>query len=246
MTGGSCYGIIGFPLTHSFSPAYFKKKFAERHIDAVYEAYPLNDISEFPALFSAHPAIEGLNVTIPYKEAVMPFLDEIDAVAAAIGAVNCVSIRNGVKKGHNTDAAGFELSLVPLLESQHTNALVLGTGGAAKAVLYTLKQLGISYKQVSRQRKEGLLSYEDLTADIVERHKLIINTTPLGMYPDIDNAPAIPYDSIGQGHLLYDLVYNPAETKFLSLGKERGAVTKNGYEMLVLQAEASWKIWTNG
>lgn len=238
------YGLIGYPLTHSFSPAYFRKKFADQGIDALYEAFPLPDISGFPALLSDHPGISGLNVTIPHKEAIIPFLDELDTTAAEIGAVNCITFTDGIKKGYNTDAVGFEQSLVPLLQSQHTHALILGTGGSSKAVAYTLRQLGISFSHVSRDKSEGVLSYDELTDDIIAAHKLIINTSPLGQYPNMDDAPAIPYDSIGAGHLLYDLIYNPEETKFLALGLANGATVKNGFEMLQLQAEASWAIWS--
>lgn len=238
------YGLIGYPLTHSFSPAYFKKKFAEKHIYALYEAYPLADISEFPDLLAANPKIAGLNVTIPYKEAIIPYLDELDPVAEAIGAVNCIAIKNGHKKGYNTDATGFEQSLIPLLEAQHTVALILGNGGSSKAVAYALQQLGINYQLISRSRKKDGHTYADLSPTVIARHKLIINTTPLGMYPNTDAAPPIPYDSITKHHLLFDLIYNPEETKFLALGRSRGATVKNGFEMLKLQADASWDIWS--
>jgi shikimate dehydrogenase len=239
----SKYGIIGFPLTHTFSPAYFKKKFAELDIRAEYEAYPLAGISEFPALIEANDELEGLSVTIPYKEAIMQYMDDLDAVAAEIGAVNCIAITNGVKKGYNTDVTGFAESLNPLLQPWHTHALILGTGGASKAVAWVLGQLGISYQKVSRTRQDGCLMYDELTTSKIAECKLIINTTPLGMYPHVDTAVEIPYDGAGGKHLFYDLVYNPAETKFLSLGKAQGATIKNGFEMLQLQAEAAWKIW---
>ena len=237
------YGIIGYPLAHSFSPAYFKKKFAEHHIDAVYEAFSLADINEFPALLSAHPDIAGLNVTIPHKEAVIEYLDELDSVAAEIGAVNCIVFKNGKKKGYNTDIIGFERSLIPLLQPQHTHALILGTGGSSKAVAYVLKQLGITYQFVSRTRQGDCLTYEELTNEVIDQNKLIINTTSQGMYPNVDSAPALPYDSLTPQHLLYDLIYNPEETVFLSKGIEQGASFKNGFEMLQLQAEAAWDIW---
>ncbi len=240
------YGLIGYPLTHSFSPAYFKKKFAEQRTDAQYEAFPLEHISEFGHLLHTHPELEGLNVTIPYKEAVIPYLDEMDSTAAEIGAVNCITIRKGVKKGYNTDVTGFEQSLIPLLHPRHKQALILGTGGSSKAVAYVLKQLGIPFLFVSREKTEGQLTYDSLTPEIVAQNKLIVNTTPLGLYPNIDGAPGIPYEGIGAQHLLYDLVYNPEETKFLAAGKERGAVIKNGFEMLQLQAEAAWNVWTMG
>ncbi len=239
----SLYGIIGYPLSHSFSPAYFKKKFADQLIDAVYEPFPLTGIDQFAPLLAAHPQLAGLNVTIPYKESVIPCLDEIDPVVSEIGAVNCISIMNGRTIGFNTDVVGFELSLIPLLQPQHTDALVLGTGGSSKAVAYVLKQLGISFRFVSRTTKDGCLSYNGLDAGIINAHKLIINTTPLGMYPAVDGMPPIPFDAIGQQHLLYDLIYNPDETRFLQQGMMNGAAIKNGFEMLQLQAEAAWDIW---
>jgi shikimate dehydrogenase len=187
-----------------------------------------------------------LNVTIPYKESIIPFLDEMDGIAEDVGAVNCISIRDGKTKGYNTDVTGFELSLIPLLTAQHTHALILGTGGSSKSVAYVLKQLGIPYLKVSRSKQDGCLTYDELTNDIIVRHKLIVNTTPAGQYPDTQHAPAIPYDGIvGPHHLLYDLIYNPDETLFLQQGKNKGAAIKNGFEMLQLQAEASWQIWTN-
>jgi shikimate dehydrogenase len=238
------YGLIGYPLTHSFSPAYFKKKFAEQNIDAVYEPFPIEDIAMLPALLKTYPALEGLNVTKPYKETVIPYLDELDTIAAEIGAVNTITLHDGRKKGYNTDATGFEKSLIPLLAPQHTHALILGTGGSSKAVAYVLKQLGIIYQLVSREKQEGCLTYPNLTGEIIAGHKLIINTTSLGLYPHIDAAPAIPYESLTAHHLLYDVIYNPEETKFLSLGKAHGATIKNGFEMLQLQAEAAWDIWS--
>ncbi len=238
------YGLIGIILNHSFSPAYFKKKFAEQNIDALYEPFPIPYIRELPALLENNPDLAGLNVTIPYKEAVIPYLDEIDEVADHIGAVNCIVIKNGWKKGYNTDATAFEQSLNPLLTPHHTNALILGTGGSSKAVAYVLEQLGIPFQKVSRNKKEGVLTYEELTPELITQYKLIINTTPAGMYPNVDAAPNIPYSAIGENHLLYDLIYNPEETKFLSLGKEKGATIKNGFEMLQLQAEASWELWS--
>lgn len=238
------YGIIGYPLSHSFSPAYFRKKFAGMGLDATYDPFPLADISELPGLIEKHHTLAGLNVTLPYKELVMPFLREIDEVAASIGAANCLAIKNGLIKGYNTDAEGFEQSLVPLLTPRHSRALVLGTGGASRAIVYVLSQLGIPYRSVSGSEAPGSLSYAELTTDIISQHKLIINTTPVGMYPEITGKLPIPFDGIGQDHLLYDLIYNPEETTFLAEGRQRGAAIKNGFEMLVLQAEASWNIWS--
>jgi shikimate dehydrogenase len=237
------YGLIGFPLSHSFSPAYFKKKFAAQGIDATYELFPIEHIYNLPELLKKHTDLVGLNVTTPHKVTVIPYLDEIDSVAAEIGAVNCIVIKDGYKKGYNTDATGFEQSLNALLQSQHTQALILGTGGSSQAVAYALSQLGIPYKKVSRYAGKAELTYDRLTDDIIASHKLIINTTQQGMYPLVDAAPLIPYESITDQHLLYDVIYNPQETKFLQLGREQGAVTKNGFEMLQLQAEAAWAIW---
>ncbi|WP_276133316.1 shikimate dehydrogenase family protein [Polluticoccus soli] len=239
-----CYGIIGYPLGHTFSPGYFTKKFADEGIDAVYKSFPLEQITELPELLQQQTELRGLNVTIPYKEAVLQYLDETDAAAKAVGAVNCIHITDGNTKGYNTDIIGFEQSLLPLLQPHHRRALVLGTGGAAKAVAYVLNKLGIDYRKVSRSGQPEVVSYDDLTPELISAHTLIINTTPLGMYPDIYSFPPIPYDAIGAEHLLYDLIYNPAETRFLSLGKANGATVKNGMEMLHLQAEASWQIWT--
>lgn len=235
------YGLIGYPLSHSFSPAYFNKKFAIEGIDACYEPYPLSNINELPALLNDNPTLQGLNITIPYKQQVIPYLDAINDAAKVIGAVNCIKITNGKLTGYNTDWVGFTASLRPLLQTQHTQALVLGSGGGAKAVVYALQQMGIAHNVVSRTG--GQYQYSQLTADIITQHTIIINTTPLGMYPHIDDSPDIPYQYIGSSHLLYDLVYNPEETRFLQQGRDAGALTKNGYEMLLLQAEAAWAIW---
>lgn len=239
------YGIIGYPLTHSFSPTFFARKFQEEGIKASYDAFPISSIAAFPQFLAANPELAGINVTIPYKETIIPYLDIMDPVAGGIGAVNCVSIRDGITTGYNTDVIGFEESLVPLLQPQHTHALVLGNGGAAKAVKYVLQRIGVNYKSVSRVKKDDVISYDELTAEIVDQCKLIINTTPLGMFPNIESFPALPYEAIGENHLLYDLVYNPAETQFLKLGASNGAMTKNGLEMLELQALAGWGIWQN-
>jgi shikimate dehydrogenase len=237
------YGIIGYPLSHSFSPAYFNNKFAKLAIDAHYDVFPLENISLFPALLQSNKNLRGLNVTIPYKQSVIPFLDDLDDTAQVVGAVNCISINNGRSKGYNTDITGFKESLLPLLQSQHRQALVLGTGGASLAVNYALEQLGISYLKISRESSKGDRTYEQLTPDIITHRKLIINTTPLGMYPLIEDAPPLPYNAVGPQHLFYDLIYNPVETKFLALGKQHGAIIKNGLQMLELQAEDGWKIW---
>ena len=240
------FGLIGFPLSHSFSKRYFAEKFLrENIIQNSYELYPLSAISELPQLLQENPLLEGLNVTIPYKEQVLSYLDELSPVVQETGACNCIRITDGILKGYNTDVLGFEQTLFRKLSPHHKKALVLGTGGAAKAVHYVLKQKSISFIQVGRQKREDVIDYESLTPEIMAEHTLIINTTPLGMYPDVDVAPAIPYDSLGEDHYLYDLVYNPAKTLFLKRGEEKGAVTENGADMLVIQAEASWDIWNS-
>jgi shikimate dehydrogenase len=239
------FGLIGYPLSHSFSKKYFGDKFRREHItDCAYELYPLSSLEDFRELLSGVPGMEGLNVTIPYKQKIIALIDELDHAARAIGAVNTLLLRAGRITGYNTDVVGFERSLVPLLKSHHTAALVLGTGGASKAVAFALRRLGIPFHFVSRQKRDpGHFTYQDLDESIVKSTSLIINTTPVGTSPNVDQAPSIPYEFIGPGHLLYDLVYNPAETLFLKRGGARGAATKNGYEMLELQADASWEIW---
>ena len=238
------FGLIGYPLSHSFSQKYFADKFQREGItECSYQNYPLASIELFPELIAGINNLEGLNVTIPYKEAVIPLIDHLDETAKSIGAVNCIHFKQGTSTGYNTDVIGFERSLRPLLQTYHSNALILGTGGAAKAVAFALTRMGITFHYVSRNRKEQQLTYSDLDKEIILHHRLIVNTTPLGTSPNISESPPIPYQYIEHEHLLYDLVYNPSETLFLQKGKERGAVIKNGYEMLVLQAEASWEIW---
>ena len=239
------YGLIGYPLSHSFSAGFFNRKFADEGTDAEYLTFPIASITEFPGLLQNNTGLRGLNVTIPYKEAVIACLNDVDNVAAQIGAVNCITIRQGRLKGYNTDVIGFEKSLLPLLQPQHNAALVLGTGGASKAVTFVLRKLGIPYQCVSRSGAEHVITYSELTPDIISSHRLIINTTPLGMFPDVSNSPAIPYSALTTDHLLFDLVYNPAETLFLLNGRATGATTKNGLEMLELQALAAWEIWNN-
>lgn len=240
------FGLIGYPLTHSFSYKYFSEKFLREGISGCsYDNYPLESITDLPALIQKDNRLEGLNVTIPYKQSVRQFLQEMDDAATRIGAINCIHLTDGVAKGYNTDVVGFELSLKPLLRPGHTHALILGTGGASRAVAYVLSKLGIAFQCVSRNKKENQLVYADLDEACMLQHTLIINTTPLGTSPDIHSTPDIPYQYLSEAHLLYDLVYNPAETLFLHRGKERGCMIKNGYEMLVLQAEASWDIWNN-
>jgi shikimate dehydrogenase len=251
------YGLIGYPLGHSFSKKYFTEKFAKEQItNCVYEAFPIDNIALLPALIREHPTLKGLNVTIPYKQSVMDYLDELDATAKGIGAVNCIKIIDDTtnttkiptKKliGYNTDAFGFRQSIKPFLESQHEKALILGTGGASKAVEYVLKEIGVECFFVSRTKQEGVsnsLSYAEVNAGVMNAFKLIVNCSPVGTFPNIDDAPAIPYEYITKEHLLYDLVYNPSQTAFMQKGKQHGATTVNGLSMLQQQAEEAWRIW---
>ena len=238
------YGLIGYPLIQSFSKKYFTEKFIQEAItDCLFELFPLEEITEFPPLIQAHGNLRGLAVTIPYKEKVIPFLSALDDEAKAIGAVNCICVYGSTLKGYNTDVRGFEKSFVPLLKKNHSRALVLGTGGASKAVQFVLKKLGIEYLLVSRQRSERTICYEDLDEKYLQTYPVIINCTPVGMVPNEQYAPAIPYEYIGAHNYLYDLIYKPSETKFLQEGKRRGAIVKNGYEMLIIQAEENWRLW---
>jgi shikimate dehydrogenase len=247
------FGLIGNPLSHSFSEKYFTDKFQKERIsDVKYCLFPLSDIHELSSVLNDNPSLAGLNVTIPYKQSVIDYLDEIDSIAAEINAVNTIKIQRKGKyaqlKGFNTDVFGFEKSIQPLLKPVHTHALILGTGGAAHAVKYVLMHnFGISTVLVSRNPSgiSNAISYEDITEKIISEHKLIINASPCGMYPDLKTTPSIPYQFITPQHLLYDLVYNPAETVFLKKGKQHGAQIKNGLDMLLLQAEKSWDIWNN-
>lgn len=235
------FGIIGYPLKHSFSPKYFQQKFLREGIDARYEAFPLSSIAEFPKLLKQHPDLCGLNVTAPYKESVLPFLDEIDADAKAIGAVNCIHIAEGKLIGYNTDWLGFSESLKPLLQTRHCAALILGNGGASKAVRFALRQMNIAFKTVSATPGKADFLYSELDAAMLKAFPIIINTTILGTQGV--GIPDLPYDGLTSGNLLYELVYNPPLTGFLAEGKARGAKVKNGEEMLVLQAEAGWELW---
>lgn len=240
------FGLIGYPLAQSFSKKYFTEKFLKENItDAAYELFQLNAIEAFAPLLKAHPDLCGLNVTIPYKQDVLTYLNSLNEETKTIGACNCIKVSNGILKGYNTDAPAFEASLKPLLQTYHRKALVLGTGGASKAVAFVLNKLNIAYKFVSRTKKYNSFSYDDLSKDIIEDHLLMINTTPLGSFPAVNNLPALPYQFITHRHYLYDLVYNPDKTLFLQKGAEQGAAIKNGYEMLVGQAELSWKIWND-
>jgi shikimate dehydrogenase len=239
-------GLLGKNISYSFSKAYFKKKFENENIKNItYENFDLESIDLLPSLIKNTKNLKGLNVTIPYKEEVMPFLDKINKKARAIGAINTIKItKKGKLVGYNTDFYGFTNSLEPLLKPRHRSALILGTGGASKAVAYSLEQLGISYHYVSRKKSDGVsYTYQTLTESILRQHKIIINCTPLGTFPNIDDCPDIPYSGITKHHILFDLIYNPEETKFLQLGKQQNAVTTNGLNMLKLQAEKSWSIW---
>lgn len=241
------FGLIGFPLGHSFSKKYFSEKFQNENIDARYDLYELSNISEFPNLRNSIK-LSGLNVTIPYKEQIIPLLDKLDDTATSIGAVNVIRFdydNNGkaTLTGLNTDAIGFENSLKPFLKPHHKKALILGTGGASKAILYTLQQLGIECSYVSRSTREGQLTYSDLNEEILNDNLLIVNATPLGTFPKTDACPDIPYQFLTDKHLLFDVVYNPAETLFMKKGRDAGATALNGEEMLIGQAIAAWEIW---
>ena len=232
------YGIIGFPLLHSFSAKYFSEKFRREKIDAEYSLYPIS-AEETQRIGDYVNRLDGMNVTMPYKQTVIAFLDRLDDTAKAVGAVNVVYKR----VGYNTDCLGFMDSLKPLLRDFDKKALVLGTGGASKAACYGLKTLGLQPTIVSRTPETGIIGYKDLTEEIMLSHTVIVNCTPLGMLPDVDSCPDIPYELISARHLLFDCVYNPEETLFLKKGKAQGALIRNGMEMLTGQAKAAWKIW---
>ena len=248
------FGIIGFPLSHSFSKKYFTDKFTRENItDCEFHNFLLEDINGLPDLIKRFPNLSGLSVTIPYKQSVMRYLDALDVSAKEVGAVNCIkrcqmADGNWQMIGYNTDIFGFEQSLKPLLKSHHTEALILGTGGAAKAVAYILDKSKINFRHVSKSSSKNttdakMLSYKAVNKKILAESTLIINTTPLGMFPNEDECPDIPYEYLAPEHLLYDLTYNPELPLFLKMGKEKGAQTKNGLEMLHLQAEEAWRIW---
>ena len=244
------YGLIGYPLTHSFSKTYFNQKFESENINAEYVNFEIPDISFFSDILLKVSNIKGCNVTIPYKEKVIPYLDELDEAADAVGAVNVIKFVDDFDEvklvGYNSDIIGFSDSIEPILEAKDKYALILGTGGASKAVAYALNELGIKLTFVSRNKKgDDCITYEDLDEAIMKKNTIIVNTTPLGMYPHVENAPNIPYHLLDESHLCYDLIYNPDETKFMKLAKERGARVKNGLEMLLLQAFASWNIWNS-
>lgn len=238
------FGLIGFPLSHSFSKKYFSEKFIRENIpDCRYELFPLKDLSAFPDLWEDNPDLMGVNVTIPYKEKVITFLDSASDVVIKTGACNCIKKINGLLKGFNTDVIGFEKVLLQNLKPNHRAALILGTGGAAKAVEYVLEKNGIKYLFVSRTPQKDQISYAQLDHELIRAHPLIINTTPVGMYPDLEASPDIPYEYISEDHFLFDLIYNPAKTLFLQKGASQGAFIQNGEGMLVIQAEESWNIW---
>lgn len=243
------FGLIGYPLGHSFSAKYFNEKFAKEGIDNCYKLFPIPTIGDLKEIINSNPTLHGLNVTIPYKEQVLPFLNHLSPDAEAIGAVNVIKIyydKNGgtpALSGYNTDWKGFSLSLLPMLRGNVKSALVLGSGGASKAVCYALKQLGISPHLVSRVTAPEVLTYDDLNEQIIRDNLLIVNTTPLGMSPNIDSSPDIPYQYLTENHICYDLVYNPEITEFMKKSAQYGAQVKNGLEMLHRQAELSWEIW---
>ncbi|MDB5273700.1 MAG: aroE [Chitinophagaceae bacterium] len=242
------FGLIGYPLSHSFSKKYFSEKFAKESIaDAHYELYELPSLEGFRAWMENVVDLKGLNVTIPYKQEVIPFLDQLNEKAKAIGAVNVIKKeKDGTYTGYNSDYYGFKLSLENFLgDTKVAQALVLGTGGASKAVVVALQDMGIAPQYVSRVAGNHAIAYEDITADVLASHRLIINTSPVGMYPHVDQCPSLPYEGLSAGHYLYDLVYNPAETLFMKKGLDKGAKVKNGLDMLMLQAEKAWQIWNS-
>ena len=242
------YGLLGYPLGHSFSKIYFNKKFEAEKIDAQYVNFEVPDIKEIKNIVKENPDLCGLNVTLPYKTQVIPLLDDLDEDARLIGAVNVIKFTKGFLgktklKGYNSDIVGFKQSIEPLLNDRHKKALILGTGGASKAVFHGLKQLGIDATFVSRVPKDLCITYDEITPKAMEYYKVVVNATPVGMYPHIENCPDIPYDALTPDHILYDLLYNPDETLFMKKGKAKGAEVKNGLEMLLLQAFEAWQIW---
>ena len=242
------FGLIGYPLGHSFSRNYFNHKFATEKIDAEYVNFEIPSIHDFKKIVDEDPNIYGLNVTIPYKQQIIPFLDELDSAAEEIGAVNVIkfvreSDKNVKLVGYNSDVIGFMQSIKPMIKSYHKKALILGTGGASKAVIYGLKKLGVDSVFVSRTKKDDMLTYDELTSEVMHTHTVIVNCSPVGMFPKTDACPAIPYEYLTDKHLLFDLVYNPEETLFMKKGAKQGATTKNGLEMLHLQAIGAWNIW---
>lgn len=244
------YGLIGYPLGHSFSCNYFNEKFANEQIDAEYVNFEISTIDGLKEVLASNPQLKGLNVTIPYKEKVISYLDALSPEARAIGAVNVIRIEHkGNKtllKGYNSDVIGFTQSIEPMLESMHKKALILGTGGASKAVDYGLRSLGLETQFVSRSHKPNAITYEEVTEALLSEYKVIVNCTPLGMYPHVDSCPSLPYEAMDSHTIAYDLLYNPDETLFMRKAAQHGAMVKNGLEMLLLQAFASWDFWHNG
>ena len=242
------YGLIGYPLGHSFSISYFNQKFQDENIDAVYENYEIPSIDALPEVLSSNPELKGINVTIPYKEKVLPFLDSISPEARAIGAVNVIRVSHKgnktILKGYNSDVIGFTKSIEPMLDKKlHQKALILGTGGASKAIDYGLRNLGLETVFVSRYERPGTIQYQNITPEVVKEYNVIVNCTPLGMYPKTEVCPELPYEAMDSHTILYDLIYNPDETLFMKRGAEYGANVKNGLEMLLLQAFSSWEFW---
>lgn len=241
------YGLIGYPLGHSFSIGYHNQRFADEGINAKYLNFEIPTIDDLPAVLGKNPELKGLNVTIPYKEKVMQFLDYVSPEARAIGAVNVIRVEHQGKKivlkGYNSDVIGFTQSIEPMLEEHHKKALILGTGGASKAVSYGLRSLGLETVYVSRYERPNTIQYQSITPDVVQEYNVIVNCTPLGMFPKTEECPALPYEAMDERNILYDLIYNPDETLFMKRGKEHGAEVKNGLEMLLLQAFASWEFW---
>ncbi|MDO4159728.1 MAG: shikimate dehydrogenase [Prevotellaceae bacterium] len=242
------YGLIGFPLGHSFSQSYFNEKFENEGIDAEYINFEIPTIDSLPEILASNPELKGLNVTIPYKEKVISFLDSVSPEARAIGAVNVIKVEHKgndtILKGYNSDVIGFTKSIEPLLERFHKKALVLGTGGSSKAINYGLRSLGLETVFVSRYERPNTIQYDKLTPEIIKEYNVIVNCTPCGMYPHISECPDIPYDAIGSKNIIYDLIYNPDQTLFMKKAAQHGATVKNGLEMLLLQAFASWNFWS--
>ena len=243
------YGLIGYPLGHSFSRGYFTDYFGREGIEAEYKNFELPSIEQLAQVLQTEPTLQGFNVTIPYKQQVFSFLSELSEAAQAIGAVNVVKVMRRDKglylKGYNTDYIGFTDSIRPHLKPHHTHALILGTGGASKAVDYALRKLGLKTQYVSRTAREGIIAYDELTPELMAQYTVIVNTTPLGMHPKVDECPPLDYAQLTPQHLLYDVVYNPTKTLFLQRGEEHGATICNGMDMLIGQAKAAWKIWNN-
>ncbi len=237
------FGLIGKNISYSFSQTYFTEKFKKENIDAKYYNFDLEEINQFRDVIKEMPDLGGLNVTIPYKQEIITFLDDLAPEAKEIGAVNTIKVNGNRLIGYNTDYIGFSESIKPLLKSHHNKALILGTGGASKAIAYALKKLDIEYKFVSRFSGKGKLGYDDLSEQIIKDHNIIINTTPVGTFPDVNEYPKFPVEYLTKNHLVYDLIYNPEVTQLLALAKKQGATIKNGLKMLELQAESAWNIW---